>query len=150
LLNFVFMEKQNKSKITFSLAMRKAGKTLANMSIYIIGTIFLIALINAFVPKSFYAVIFTRNNWIDPWIGALVGSISAGNPAVSYIISGELLKQGISLAAVTAFLVAWVTVGIAQLPFEASLLGKKFAFWRNTLSFVFAVGIAIVISYILR
>jgi uncharacterized membrane protein YraQ (UPF0718 family) len=144
------MEKQNKSKITFSLAMRKTGKTLANMFIYIVGTIFLIALINTLVPKWFYVSIFTRNNFIDPWIGALLGSISAGSPAVSYIISGELLNQGIGLATVTAFLVAWVTVGIVQLPFEINILGKKFAFWRNVLSFVFAVGIAIVISYILR
>ena len=144
------METQKLRKQNFSLAVRKAVKILANMSVYIIGTIFLIALVNAFVPKSFYTVIFTHNNFIDPWIGALAGSISAGSPAVSYIISGELLSQGIGLAAVTAFLVAWVTVGIVQLPFEAALLGKKFAFWRNALSFVFAVAIAIIVSYILR
>ena len=55
-----------------------------------------------------------------------------------------MLKQGISLLAVTAFLVAWVTVGLVQLPAEAMLLGKKFAIIRNITSFVFAIIVAVI------
>ena len=75
--------------------------------------------------------------------GSTVGSISAGNPITSYIIGGELLKEGISLFAVTAFITAWVTVGIIQLPAEASILGKRFALARNILSFIFSIIVAI-------
>lgn len=48
---------------------------------------------------------------------------------------GELLEQGAGLVAVTAFLVAWVTVGLIQLSVESILLGKKFAVSRNIFQF---------------
>ena len=97
------------------------------------------------VPKNLYGKIFTGNQIIDPVIGALVGSIAGGNPVTSYIIGGELRLQGISMFAITAFIVAWVTVGVIQLPAEALMLGKRFAFVRNGISFVTAIVIAIII-----
>jgi len=60
-----------------------------------------------------------------------------------------LLKQGISLLAVTAFLVAWVTVGLVQLPAEVMMLGKKFAIIRNITAFIFAIIVAIITIVIL-
>ncbi|OYT31107.1 hypothetical protein B6U93_04115, partial [Candidatus Woesearchaeota archaeon ex4484_78] len=81
---------------------------------------------------------------LDPLIGSSLGSVLAGNPITSYIVSGELLKQGVSLVAVTSFIVAWVTVGIVQLPAESLLLGKKFAIVRNITSFIFSIVVAII------
>jgi len=37
----------------------------------------------------------------------------------------------------------WTTVGSAMLPLEASFLGKKFAFIRNGINFVFAIIVSI-------
>jgi len=128
----------------FKQALSKSGKNLWKMFPIILGTILLVSLISALVPQAFYSRIFTGNHFFDPFIGSLIGSISAGTPLVSYIIGGELLKQGIGLLAVTAFLVAWVTVGIVQLPAEMMILGKKFALLRNLVSFVFAIIVAII------
>ena len=77
-----------------------------------------------------------------------IGSISAGNPITSYIFGGELLDQGINLLAVTAFLVAWVTVGLVQLPAESFLLGKRFAILRNAISFIFSIFVAIITAFL--
>ena len=129
-------------------SMFKAAKALWNVLPLIFGTILLISLISVLVPKSFYTQIF-RGSIIDPIVGSLVGSISVGTPITSYIIGGELLEQGISLIAVTAFLVAWVTVGIVQLPAESMILGKRFAVKRNILSFIFAIIVAILTVLIL-
>ncbi|WP_218185238.1 hypothetical protein [Methanogenium cariaci] len=43
----------------------------------------------------------------------------------------------------TAFIVAWVTVGIIQLPVEMNILGKRFAIARNLCGFILAILIAI-------
>ena len=86
---------------------------------------------------------------MDSFIGSALGSILAGHPITSYIIGGELLEQGISLIAVTAFLVTWVTVGLVQLPVESALLGKKFAITRNITAFLFAILVAIITAAIL-
>ena len=108
----------------------------------ILGVIMLVSLLVSLIPKSFYTSIFTGNALIDPFLGAAVGSISSGNPMISYIFAGELLSQGVSLIAVTAFILSWVTVGIIQLPAESLMLGKKFAITRNIVSFILSLIIA--------
>lgn len=108
----------------------------------LIGVLMLVALIIKVIPGEFYASLFTGNVFVDSLVGSLFGSIAAGNPVNSYIIGGELLKQGISLFAITAFMVAWITVGVVQFPAESLMLGKRFATVRSLVSF----GLCIVIS----
>lgn len=131
-------------------AIGKAIKSIISFFPYFLSIILLISIIDVSIPKSFYSHIFTGNSILDPLIGASIGSLSVGNPIMSYIVSGELLKQGASLTAVTAFILSWVTVGIIQMPAESALLGKKFAVYRNILSFIFAIIIAIIIGAVLK
>ncbi len=116
----------------------------------ILGTILLISLISVIVPKSFYTLVFSKNPFIDSFIGSLIGSISAGNPITSYIFGGEMLDQGIGLIAVTAFIVSWVTVGLIQLPAEFVILGKKFALLRNITAFMLSIIVAIITVFVLE
>lgn len=109
----------------------------------ILGVIMLVSLFIVVVPESFYGKVFTGNKIIDPLVGSIFGSIAAGNPISSYVIGGELLKQGVSLIAVVAFILAWVSVGVIQLPAESLMLGKKFAFTRNILAFITALVISV-------
>jgi len=127
----------------------KAAKALWNVLPIMFGTVLLFSLIITIIPKSFYVSVF-RNSILDPILGSLVGSVSAGNPITSYILGGEFLEQGISLIAVTAFLVAWVSVGVIQLPAESMILGKKFAILRNLTSFIFAIVVAVLTVAILE
>jgi len=53
-----------------------------------------------------------------------------------------LLEYGVSLFAVTAVIVAWVTVGLVQMPAEISALGRKFAVVRNVVSFFMSIAVA--------
>jgi len=126
----------------------KAARGIWNSVPTLAGVILLVGLVNSLIPKSFYKVLFSQNAILDSFVGTMLGSIFAGNPVTSYVIGGELLAQGITLMAVTAFLVAWVTVGVVQLPAEIMLLGKKFAIVRNITSFVFAIAVAIVTVFI--
>ena len=128
--------------------MRRAIKSSA-LSLWkalplLLGTMLLISLLTALVPTSVYADLFNRNDLFDSLFGALVGSVLVGNPVVSYILGGELLAQGVGLVAVTAFLVAWTTVGVAQFPAEAAILGRRFAYLRNVSAFVMALVVALV------
>ncbi len=122
-------------------AISKAAKVLGTAFPLIISILILISLFNTLVPVSSYRILF-RGTIFDPVIGSLLGSVVAGNPITSYIISGNLLKQGIGLLTVTAFLTAWVTVGVVQLPAEMQFLGKKFALLRNISAFVLSLLVA--------
>jgi len=125
-------------------SLSKTSKSLTKALPLIIGTILLVSFIATIVPQSFYSAVFSKNSFLDSLIGALLGSLSTGTPITSYILGGEMLGQGVSLIAVTAFIVAWVSVGIIQLPAEASILGKKFALLRNASAFVLSIIVALI------
>ncbi len=134
----MFSIKKTKLKKSF----QKAARGIVNIIPLLIGVVLLTSLISKAIPISFYNSVLGKGFFGDIFWGNILGSIAAGNPVTSYILGGEILNQGVSLLAVTAFLVAWVTVGVAQLPFEAKVLGSKFAIIRNLLSFVFVFLVA--------
>jgi hypothetical protein len=101
-------------------------------------------------PDQISTGLFGNGDIIDTLLGASIGSIAAGHPLASYLLGGELLGGGVSLIAVTALVVTWVTVGIVQLPAEALLLGTRFAVYRNIISFIAAISIAFLTVYTLR
>ena len=99
---------------------------------------------------QYYTKIFTGNWLLDPLVGTVVGSISVGVPVASYVIGVELLKQGVTLLAVTAFIFSWTTVGVMLMPLEVKSLGKKFTFVRNGLNFTFSIVIAMCLSFVFK
>jgi len=127
----------------------KLVKMFGNVMPVLIGILLLVTLFMELVPSEFYVGIFTGNVFIDSFVGAVFGSIAAGSPVNSYIIGGELMKHGISMFAVTAFMVAWITVGIIQFPAESLMLGKKFAAVRNLTSFFLCIIVAVVTVFTL-
>ena len=137
-------------KISFQQSVIKSGKSLKGIIPILLGTLLLISLADAAIPKSFYVKVFQRSGMFASLVGALIGSISAGNPITSYILGGEMLKGGVGFIAVTAFLLAWVTVGLIQLPAEAMILGKKFAIVRNISAFVLAIILAFIVVFLMH
>ena len=123
---------------------RKAVRSLWNAVPIIATVVLLLGLFRTYVSPELLRTVFSTVPIVDVVVGVGIGSISTGNPITSYIVGGELLKQGVSLVAVTAFIVSWVTVGIVQFPAEASILGRRFAIVRNVTSAVLAV----VVSYV--
>ena len=109
----------------------------------IVGVLLLLSIAISAIPKAFYSTVFSGNKFLDPLLGAVLGSISGGNPITSYVLGGELLNQGVSLIAVAAFILTWVTVGIIQLPAESLMLGRRFAIARNVVSFFTAIAVAV-------
>ena len=115
----------------------------------ICGVLLLVSLMHQFLHHR-YEDWFTGNYLIDPLIGAITGSISFGIPITSYVAAGELRNGGVSLIAVTAFIMTWTTVGLVMIPLETAFLGKRFALVRNALNFIFAILVAIATVYTLE
>ena len=133
----------------FKIVLNKTWKAFRFVIPIILSVLLIVAFVQAVVPVESYRKIFTGNIFLDPLIAAVFGSISLGNPIVSYVISDGLLNNGVGFIAVTAFIVSWVSVGIVQLPAETFYLGKRFAVVRNVTSFIGAIVIGIIIGYIL-
>jgi len=125
------------------VAIRKALRQLASMLPILVGVVLLIGLVRATVPPSTVLAVFNGNTLRDTFLGSVMGSVLAGNPINSYVIGEQLLRDGVSLYAVGAFVVTWVTVGFVQLPAESIALGRKFALYRNGLAFLISIPIAL-------
>jgi len=126
----------------FKQALAGSLKSLYNILPMLFAVIGLVGLFQAAITPQMLHAVFNGGVLHDTLAGTLVGGVSVGQPFFSYIIGGELLKEGISLYAVTAFILAWVTLGIVQLPLEWALFGGRFTIVRNMLSLFFALFIA--------
>ena len=131
-------------------ATRSSVRQFVNLLPILIGVVLLIGLFKTYITPDIISSIFIGDFFQDTLLGSVIGSVSAGNPITSYVIGGELLREGVNLFAVSAFVIAWVTVGVIQLPAEASILGKRFAITRNVLSFIFTILVAIATVITLR
>ncbi|WOE68780.1 permease [Hydrogenimonas thermophila] len=132
---------------SFKKALKNSFTNFMSMMPMILAIIGLVDLFQTFITEEMLAKLFTGNSVKDTLIGTVTGAIAVGQPFVSYIIGGELLEEGISLYAVTAFILAWVTLGIVQLPAEAEVLGKQFTFYRNILAFIFTLLVSILTAW---
>ena len=129
---------------------KKTIRTFINMLPIIVGMILATSLVVTLFPEQISSGLFGNGEILDTLLGASIGSIAVGHPLVSYLLGGELLGGGVSLIAVTALVVTWVTVGIVQLPAEALMLGARFALYRNIISFIAAIAIAFLTVYTLQ
>ncbi len=137
-------------RVTFVQAVKSSASQFSTLLPAVVGVILLIGLFNTFVSKESLISIFSGNLGLDTLWGACFGSVLAGNPINSYVIGGELLRHGVSLFAVTALIITWVTVGLVQLPAEIAALGRRFALLRNTICFILSIPIAIITVVILN
>ena len=128
-------------KLLFNRLKEASKNTLESLSVMAPMLIAIIGLVGLFetiiTPKMLHSL-FSGSALKDTFIGTFAGGISVGQPFLSYIIGGELLQEGVSLYAVTAFILSFVTLGVVQLPFEYSLFGVRFTIMRNLLSLIFA------------
>ena len=133
----------NKENPSFIQVLKKSAFGFVSMSPMLLGVIGLVGIMQIYITPEMLSSAFGNGMFIDTLIGTFTGAISSGNPSISYVVGGELLEEGTSLYAVTAFILSWVTLGFIQLPAEASALGFRFTLYRNLLSFFATIIIAI-------
>lgn len=143
-------QKPSEKRPPFRKVLQKSSRAFLGMAPLLLGVIGLVGLFQVLVTPKMLVSLFCGNSLVDTLIGTLTGAISAGNPVVSYILGGELLAQGISMYAVSAFILSWVTLGVIQLPAEVAVFGGRFTLFRNLLAFVFTMLVAVLTTLTLR
>ena len=127
---------------TIKKAFVGALKNFASTLPMIIAITGLIGLFQTYITPSMLSNLFGFSDISDILIGTLTGAISSGNGAVSYVVAEGLKTQGVSIYALSAFILAWVTLGFIQIPAEASIFGLKFTFIRNILALISTILIS--------
>ncbi len=132
-----------KEKKSLKESLKKATIGLISMLPMLFAIILLLGIFDVYVTQDMLTSLFVHNNFIDTIIGTTMGAVLTGNPMVSYILGGELTSAGISLYAVAAFILSWVTLGVVQLPAEVEVFGMKFTALRTIFTFISTVLVSI-------
>lgn len=109
----------------------------------LLGILFLIGLLLTFIPpEAIEAALGQSNVVLATVLAAVVGSITLIPAFVAFPLVGSLVQAGASILPAVAFLTTLTMVGMVTFPLEKKEFGRKFAIYRNSLSFVFALLIA--------
>lgn len=131
-------------------SMKMAQGMMKNMIGEIIGILFLIGLILTFIPPETIKEIAGKSNTlISTIVSAVAGSITLIPAFVAFPLVGSLVNAGVSIVPAVAFLTTLTMVGMVTFPLEKEEFGTKFAVVRNSLSFIFAVIISLVMGVLM-
>jgi uncharacterized membrane protein YraQ (UPF0718 family) len=132
-----------KEKNNIKEAFNKSLKGFLSMLPMLIAILLLLGIFDVYITKDILLSFFISNNFVDTITGTLLGGVLTGNPMISYILGGELTDAGVSLYAVTAFILSWVTIGLVQLPAEVEIFGFRFTFYRTLFTFITTVLVSL-------
>jgi uncharacterized membrane protein YraQ (UPF0718 family) len=117
----------------------------------IVAIIWTIGFILTFLPSGFVLGTIGKNaGLMGVFMAAAFGSIVLIPAFIAFPLAASFLRQGADVRAIAAFVTTLVMVGVLTAPLEMKFFGKRFALWRNSLSFVFALVIAFVMGVFLR
>ena len=132
-----------KEKNNIKDAFNKSLKGFLSMLPMLLAILLLLGIFDVYITKDIMLSFFISNNFIDTITGTLLGGVLTGNPMISYILGGELTDAGVSLYAVTAFILSWVTIGLVQLPAEVEIFGLRFTFYRTLFTFITTILVSL-------
>lgn len=142
-LVFSFVKNTTKTKQALKMAFGM-GKGMVGS---ILAIIFMIGLILTIIPPENIAkFVGNQSLMLATIIAAAVGTITLIPAFIAFPLVGTLVNAGISVVPAVAFLTTLTMVGIVTFPLETKEFGLKFTLTRNGLSFLFAIGIALVMG----
>jgi uncharacterized membrane protein YraQ (UPF0718 family) len=143
LLLISFLKDKDKTK----QAVKKAWKSFENVLPQFLGIIFIIGLTLAILnPEVISSIIGAESGVFGVLVSAVVGSITLMPTFVAFPTADMLLKNGAGYAQVGALVSTLTLVGVVTYSLEAKYIGKKAAFYRNFLAFLFSFVVAYVIE----
>ena len=131
-------------------SMKFARGMMKSIAGEIVGVLLIIGLVLTFFPPEMIKDYMERSSQIAATaLGALAGSITLIPAFVAFPLVGSFVEIGMSIVPAVAFLTTLTMVGFVTFPLEKKQFGTKFTIIRNSLSFIFAVLIALTMGVLI-
>lgn len=131
-------------------SIKMSSGMMKNMIGQIISILFLIGLIITFIPPDTIKQYMGQSNtFMSTIVSAVIGSITLIPAFVAFPLVGSLVNSGADIVPVVAFLTTLTMVGVVTFPLEKREFGMKFTIARNSLSFIFAIVIALLMGVVI-
>lgn len=144
---FLYSYMKDKEKTRWALA--KSSKAFFNIMPEFLTVLLVIGLsLAALDPKTISQYIGSSSGALGVLIASVIGSVTLIPGFIAFPLARALLDNGAGLVPIAAFVSTLMMVGVATLPLEIKFFGKRAAFTRNTLAFVFSIIIALLMGVI--
>lgn len=146
LLVLSFFKDRTKTKI----AIKKGLKSFENVMPQFLGIIFIVGIILSLLnPETISSMIGKESGFIGICLSSIVGSITMMPTFVAFSTGDALLKSGAGYAQVAALISTLTLVGVLTFSLESKYIGKKGAFLRNLLAFIFSFIVAFILGKVM-
>ncbi|SNS49646.1 hypothetical protein SAMN05446037_101197 [Anaerovirgula multivorans] len=140
----------SKDKEKTKKALSKAWKSFENIMPQFLGIIFIIGLTLAILkPEVISSIIGESSGIFGVLFASVVGAITMMPTFVAFPTADMLLKSGAGYPQVAALVSTLTLVGVVTFALEAKYIGKKAAFYRNFVAFLFSFIAAVIIGNVL-
>lgn len=134
-----FIKDKNKTKA----ALKRSFKSFENIMPQFLFIMLTISVILSIInPNTISSIIGNDSGFLGTSLSAIVGSITMMPTFVAFSTGDSLLKSGAGYAQVAAMISTLTMVGVLTFPMESQYIGKKAAFFRNFMAFLFAFVVA--------
>lgn len=136
-----------KDKVKTKQALKMAFGMGKGMVASILSIIFAIGLILTILPPTKIAsFVGNQSVLLATIVAALSGTVTLIPAFIAFPLVGTLVSAGVSVVPAVAFLTTLTMVGVVTVPLEKREFGIKFTAVRNSLSFLFAIVIALMMG----
>lgn len=137
-------------KVKTKKALKVAVKSFFKMLPLVLMLIIFIGLLLGLVePERISQFIGEQAGWGGFLLIALTGAIMHIPSLLSFPLAASLLEGGAAITSVAVFITTLTMIGVIMLPLEIQVMGKKFAFLRNGISFIIAILIALIMGAVI-
>ncbi len=145
-IGFSYYKDREKTK----KALKIAFKGSLNMAPAIGIILVLVGLLMGFFRPEFISrLLGNQTGIVGIALASVAGAILMIPSLIAFPLTASLVESGASISVAAAFITTLTMIGFATLPIEIKELGKKLTFLRNGISFVIAVGIALIMGALL-
>jgi uncharacterized membrane protein YraQ (UPF0718 family) len=139
-----------KDKEKTKLALKKSWRSFENILPQFLGIIFIVGLtLSILKPEVISKFIGKASGIVGIISSAIIGSITIMPTFVAFDTGNMLLKSGAGYAQVGALISSLTLVGILTLSLESKYIGKKAAFLRNFIAFIFSIIVGFIIGEVM-
>ncbi len=140
------LKDRKKTLMGLKIALNASRKMLPAVLLVIV----VIGLFLGFVSPLFISgILGSSSGLLGVAVSATLGSVLFIPAILAFPMGASLLESGAGIMSVAAFITTLTMVGFVFIPIEIKELGKRFTVIRNSLSFIVAIIIAILMGLIL-
>ena len=145
-IGFSFYKNKKKS----SKALKIALKGTINMAPAIGIIIILIGLLMGFFKPELISKLLGNQSGIKGiTLASIAGAILMIPSLIAFPLTASLVDSGASISVAAAFITTLTMIGFVTLPIEIKEIGKTLTLLRNGISFIIAIGIALIMGALL-